>query len=137
MPMAANMPPPCSAWIGMICSVGSERIETRSAAADLEKWRALFLLRFQRLERPCMFRRPMLFAGVLLAAAVVPYVLLDDNLANSAKSQWSRLSGGEGDGKKTDVLVQAAEVAEKAKAAIAKVSTPPPVAIEEVFRFDV
>ena len=84
-----------------------------------------------------MFRRPMLFAGVLLFAAVVPYVLLDDNLAKSAKSQWSRLTGSERDGKKTDVLAQAAEVAEKAKAAIAKVSTPPPVAIEEVFRFDV
>ena len=40
-----------------------------------------------------MFGRPVLFAGVLLAAAVVPYVLLDENLSKTARGHWNRLVG--------------------------------------------
>jgi hypothetical protein len=84
-----------------------------------------------------MFRRPMLFAVVLLAAAVVPYVLLDDNLSKTAKTQWTRLTGGERAAKKTDVLAAAEDIAAKAQAALVTKPLAPPVAIEEVFRFDV
>jgi hypothetical protein len=84
-----------------------------------------------------MFRRPMLFAVVLLAAAVVPYVLLDDNLSNSAKTQWTRLTGGQHAAKKTDVLAAAEDIAAKAQAALVTKPLAPPIAIEEVFRFDV
>ena len=40
-----------------------------------------------------MFSRPVLFVGVLIAAVAVPYVLLDKNLANTARGQWNRLLG--------------------------------------------
>lgn len=46
-----------------------------------------------------MFNRPLLFLGVLAAAVVVPYVLLDDNLSKTAKSQLSRLTGKSGEAK--------------------------------------
>jgi hypothetical protein len=85
-----------------------------------------------------MFGRPMLFAGVLVAAAVIPYVLLDDNLSKSARNQWNRVAGGERDPKKEDVLAAAEQIAQKAQATLAaKPGDTPPVAIEEVFRFDV
>lgn len=38
-----------------------------------------------------MFTRPMLFFGVLLASVVVPYVLLDEHLAATARGHWNRL----------------------------------------------
>jgi hypothetical protein len=84
-----------------------------------------------------MFRRPLLFAGVLLAAAVVPYVLLDANLSKNAKSQWNRLTSNARGQKQELALADPAKIAEQAAAALAKVSVPPPVAIEEIFRFDV
>ena len=37
-----------------------------------------------------MFARPMLFCGVLLASVGVPYLLLDDHLAGTARDQWDR-----------------------------------------------
>jgi hypothetical protein len=83
-----------------------------------------------------MFGRPMLFAGVLLAAAVVPYVLLDENISKTARGQWNRLVG-KADEKKGDVLANLKEATEKAQAALAPAAPAPPAAIEEIFRFDV
>jgi len=80
-----------------------------------------------------MFGRPMLFAGVLLAAAVVPYVLLDENISKTARGQWNRLLGKAGE-KKGDVLANLNQATEKASAALVTAS---PAAIEDIFRFDV
>jgi hypothetical protein len=83
-----------------------------------------------------MLMRPLLFAGVLAAAAVIPYVLLDERLSATAKSQWNRFVPA--NDKQPDVLAAAQAAAEKAHAALApKAPTAPPVAIEEAFRFDV
>jgi hypothetical protein len=78
----------------------------------------------------------MLFLGVLVAAVAVPYVLLDENLAASARGQWDRLMGG---GKEEqDDLLDAFHVP---GAAAPYFSSPAgsasPITIEQVFRFDV
>jgi hypothetical protein len=79
-----------------------------------------------------MFSRPMLFFGVLLASVVVPYVVLNDQLAETAGAQWQRLTSLTGapadDGENDEPRMDSAKVA----------STPArgPV-IEEAFRFDI
>lgn len=84
-----------------------------------------------------MFVRPMLLTGVLVAAAAIPYVLLDEKLSKSARGQWHRLVGTP-DEKQGDVLASLKATTEKAQAALTpKAGAAPPVAIEEVFRFDV
>src|SRR5437764_7490770 len=40
-----------------------------------------------------MFSRPVLFVGVLVACVVVPYVLLDEQLAHSVQGAWNSLRG--------------------------------------------
>lgn len=40
-----------------------------------------------------MFSRPMLFLGVLAAAVIVPFVLLDEGLSKTARSQLARIKG--------------------------------------------
>ena len=40
-----------------------------------------------------MFSRPMLFLGVLVAAVGVPFVLLDEGLSKTARSQFARITG--------------------------------------------
>src|SRR5436190_20871562 len=40
-----------------------------------------------------MFSRPMLFLGVLVAAVVVPYVLLDEHLPQTVRGPWSSVLG--------------------------------------------
>jgi hypothetical protein len=83
-----------------------------------------------------MFGRPMLFAGVLIAAAVVPYVLLDENISKTARGQWNRLVGKAGE-KKSDVLTNLKDAAGSAAGALAPAAAvPPAAAIEEIFRFD-
>lgn len=41
-----------------------------------------------------MFQRPLLFLAVLAAAGLVPYIMLDEQLSATARSQWNALSGG-------------------------------------------
>jgi hypothetical protein len=80
-----------------------------------------------------MFSRPMLFLGVLVAAVVVPYVLLDEHLSESVHGTWDRLLGRIQE--KEDEALHAAHAANYAPAS----STPgnsAPTPIEQVFRFD-
>ncbi|MDX1945518.1 MAG: DUF6690 family protein [Pirellulaceae bacterium] len=87
-----------------------------------------------------MFNRPMLFLGVLAASFIVPYVLLDENLSKTAKSQLSRLTGpskpaAEG-GFKIPWLASG-ETASPAPVSTAKFIAAPPVSLEEALRFDI
>lgn len=77
-----------------------------------------------------MFTRPMLFCGVLVASVVVPYVLVNDQLAGTARAQWQRLVGTVRPAEK-----DAAEnpLAKLAGAALASAAGPP---IEQALRFD-
>jgi hypothetical protein len=78
-----------------------------------------------------MFSRPVLLAGVLAAAVGVPYLLLDDNVAKTAKTQWQRITGKPAAAKEE----KSATGGEQRPAVLA--SSPPAVTIEEAFRFDV
>jgi hypothetical protein len=40
-----------------------------------------------------MFTRPLLLVGVLAACVVVPYVAMNEQLAQTARGQWNRLTG--------------------------------------------
>jgi len=78
-----------------------------------------------------MSSRPLLFLGVLAAAVAVPYVLLDDNLSQTAKSQWNRLWGKSA--KQTnDPLADLTHLTSSSAGPVT-----PGVAIEEIFRFDI
>lgn len=88
-----------------------------------------------------MFSRPMLLVGVLVASVVVPYVLLDKNLSQTAQTQLNRLLGkGEsasGENPLAGLLPSSAEG--QAVSSTTPTSNPaklPPVALEEAFRFD-
>src|SRR5262249_24941689 len=78
-----------------------------------------------------MFARPILFLGVLAACVAVPYVLLDEHLAQSVRGQWNRLAGS--DPPQNEDPVAAALTTVHAVAA-PKV---PPTTIEQAFRFDI
>ena len=78
-----------------------------------------------------MFSRPMLFLGVLAAAVGVPYLLLNDKLAETARGQLNRL-WGESSSKPANLLADVRPVS----AARPEPSLPAPT-IEEVFRFDI
>ena len=84
-----------------------------------------------------MFGRPMLFAGVLIAAAVVPYVLLDENISKTARGQWNRLMGKGGEKKAVGVANFKDAAGSTAGALAPATAVPPAAAIEEIFRFDV
>jgi hypothetical protein len=84
------------------------------------------------LERSRMFSRPVLFFGVLLAAVVVPYLLLDENLAQSVGGQWNRLLGKVEEEK--DELLASIPTSSASRLSA---TGAPPTAIEQVFRFDV
>ena len=103
MPAMANMPPRCSARIGKTCSGGLLTLErpVRGVAtlrqramarprhsADIAKWPALVPRGVQFHVQPShvVCRR-------LVARAVVPYVLLDKNLSQTARAQLNRLLG--------------------------------------------
>jgi hypothetical protein len=77
-----------------------------------------------------MFSRPMLFVGVLVACVAVPYVLLDQQLAQSVRGQWNRVAGNT-QLKQEDSLT--------APATVQAVAAPkaPAISIEQVFRFDI
>lgn len=80
-----------------------------------------------------MFSRPMLFLAVLVAAVVVPYVLLDEQLAETVRSGWNGLIGRVDEGK-DEILnaVHAANYSPASRAPGSRMPTP----IEHVFRFD-
>jgi hypothetical protein len=78
-----------------------------------------------------MLNRPMLFVGVLIAAVVVPYVLLDKNLAQAARGQWERIAG-----KSRLDLTVLPEHSTNARPSASTIATAPAVSIEEAFRFD-
>lgn len=92
-----------------------------------------------------MFNRPLLFVGVLVAAFVVPYVLLDKNLSQTAKAQLNRLTGSGKTGGAASSLEHLKfpwlEGETKPAAAVAggaaPIVMPAPVSLEEALRFDV
>src|SRR5687768_2768891 len=85
------------------------------------------------LELPAMFTRPMLFLGVLVASVVVPYVVLNEELAETARGHWQRLAriSGPGDDE------QAANTGPVDITKLAPSAASPGAAIEEAFRFDI
>jgi hypothetical protein len=82
-----------------------------------------------------MLNRPLLFFGVLLAALVVPYVLLDEKLAETARSQWGRLAGS-GSKEADEAPRTAPTTAVSAVASASGIGGASPVPIEQAFRFD-
>jgi hypothetical protein len=80
-----------------------------------------------------MFSRPMLFLGVLVAAVVVPYVLLDEHLSESVHGTWDRLLGQVAEEK--DEVFHALHAANYSPASGASGNSAP-LPIEQVFRFD-
>jgi hypothetical protein len=81
-----------------------------------------------------MFSRPVLFAGVLLASFVVPYVLLNEELAATARGHWDRLTSFAAS--RADDREQNAQPLDLSKVA-ATLAASPGAAIEEAFRFDI
>jgi hypothetical protein len=75
----------------------------------------------------------MLFLGVLVAAVVVPYVLLDEHLSESVRSTWDRLLGQMQEEK--DEALNALHAANYSPAS-GSTSHGTPTPIEQVFRFD-
>jgi hypothetical protein len=83
-----------------------------------------------------MFNRPLLFVGVLAAAVIVPYVLLDENLSKTAKSQLARLTG-ESKGNSGLPLPWGGSEGKPVAAPASAAAPPPAVSLEEALRFDV
>lgn len=84
-----------------------------------------------------MFQRRVLFAGVLAAAIGVPYLLLDKNISQTARGQWTRWTGSSA-APQHEAAASAAHGAAANSAAVHPAAlTAAPVAIEEAFRFDV
>jgi hypothetical protein len=90
-----------------------------------------------------MFSRPMLLVGVLVASVIIPYVLLDKNLSQTAKAQLRRLTGRSEADDSADPLASLklpwaeGESATAASPAPASAAALLPVTLEEAFRFDV
>jgi hypothetical protein len=82
-----------------------------------------------------MFSRPVLFLGVLVAAVAVPYVLLDENLAASARGQWERMFGQAEE--EDDAPNSASAPGAPAPYFAPAVAGSTLATIEQVFRFDV
>ena len=80
-----------------------------------------------------MSSRPLLFVGVLIAAIAVPYVMLDDNLAKTARTQWGKLWGNSGK-ENADPLADRTRLTNGSGAVTASA---PGATIEEMFRFDI
>ena len=79
-----------------------------------------------------MFRRPVLLIGVLAAAVLVPYLLLDKNVSQMARGQWNRLVGME---KPAQSGPAVSAVSPAPLSAVAY--SAPPVGVEEAFRFEI
>src|SRR5215467_11022541 len=95
--------------------------------ADAPKWRIVVL------EARSMFSRPVLFVGVLVACVVVPYVLLDDHLAEGVRGVWNRVLGKAEDDK--EGLLDRFDHAAYSPISGAPAKGPI-VTIEQAFRFD-
>lgn len=81
-----------------------------------------------------MFSRPVLFIAVLLAAVVVPYVALNEQLSASARSQWQRVTNLVTPPPAEPSLDQ--KLLELVNTA-ATTHSQPAVAIEEAFHFEI
>ena len=82
-----------------------------------------------------MFSRPMLFLGILVAAVVVPYVMLDEHLSDTVHGQWDRLLGrGQEDDEQLLDKLHAAGAGYRPFSG-APTGSPLPT-IEQAFRFD-
>src|SRR4051812_35453493 len=81
-----------------------------------------------------MFRRPLVFVGILVAAVAVPYVLLNKKLSESAGKTWTGLVGKAE--KKEDDLLSAIRLTAAATPSPSAAATTA-VTIEQAFRFDV
>src|SRR5262245_22553484 len=80
-----------------------------------------------------MSSRPLLFLGGLAAAVAVPYILMDDQLGKTARTQWDKLWRKSGK-QSSEPLAEQTRLTNGAGA----VATPTPGAgIEEIFRFDI
>jgi hypothetical protein len=75
----------------------------------------------------------MLFFAVLLAAVVVPYVLLDEHLAQTVRGGWNGLLGRAGE-EKEDLLDRLNHAGYSPASGVSAGS--PAVTIEQAFRFD-
>jgi hypothetical protein len=82
-----------------------------------------------------MFNRPLLLVGILAAAVVVPYLLLDDNLAATAKAQFSRLSPRTQPAHQADPVADLAALIDRAQTAMSE-PLPAHVPLEQALRFD-
>lgn len=80
-----------------------------------------------------MFSRPVLFFGVLLASVVVPYFVLNEELAATARGQWQRLKGVAG----SRAATTENEPARGLATPLGSVPPAPGAAIEQAFRFDI
>ena len=80
-----------------------------------------------------MFSRPVLFVGVLVACVVVPYVLLDDHLAEGVRGVWNRVLGKAAEDE--EALLDRFDHAAYTPASGASAKGPI-VTIEQAFRFD-
>src|SRR5262245_61151052 len=79
-----------------------------------------------------MFNRPMLLAGVLIAAVVAPYLLMNDRLGHAARGAWS--------GFRAKAEKEAEAPSPQSPQSIPSqppAPVPPPAALEQVFRFDI
>jgi hypothetical protein len=86
----------------------------------------------------------MLLAGVLVASVVIPYVLLDKNLSQTAKTQLSRLMGKTDTADGADPLAnlklpwtEGASTAATSPTPAGAVAAVLPITLEEAFRFDI
>jgi hypothetical protein len=85
-----------------------------------------------------MIKRPLLFSGVLAAALIVPYILLDGHLAQTVRGQFSRL-WGKANQEQEDLLagIKVSARGEASGPAANMAPSPAAVSIEEAFRFDI
>jgi hypothetical protein len=86
-----------------------------------------------------MFNRGMLFVIVLVAAVVVPYVVMDDGLSKTAKGEWQRYFG-KGDAAAGGASAGLGGWFSTPPATLASVEPGPelpPVALEEALRLDI
>lgn len=85
-----------------------------------------------------MFSRPMLLVGILAAAAIVPYVLLDKSLSQTAQAQFNRLVGRSESaaGPLMDMQLPWTGSDGADGQAAATAIEPLPVALEEAFHMD-
>jgi hypothetical protein len=84
-----------------------------------------------------MFNRGTLFVLVLGAAIVVPYVLFDDGLSKTARSEWQRFFGGNTAAASTSSGISGWFQSPPPPLPIDPGPSLPPVSIEEALRLDI